>query len=128
MSDAILPTQGALLANLIASTGLGVYDNVPQETDPPYVVMGDPIATEYDTDGKNGVNILWPIHVFSEQRGRKQTLEIQAQIYSSLHRAELTVSGYNFIGSTQESATVLNDPDGVTRHGVQQFRFLLIEG
>lgn len=127
MSDAILPTQGALYNALVTATGIGVYDNVPQETNPPYVVMGEPIATEYDTDGYNGINILWPIHVYSEQRGRKETLEIQAQIYSALHRAELVVSGYNFIGSTQESVTVLNDPDGVTRHGVQQFRFLLLE-
>jgi hypothetical protein len=43
-------------------------------------------------------------------------------IYDSLHRASLTVTGYDVVGIDQELSETFIDADGLTRHGVQRFR------
>lgn len=108
-----------------------VYNHIPQTepyTKPPYVVVGQgDIMTEWETDGKKGFNIFTTVHAWSEYRGNKEVKEMQGAIYDALHRENLTVTGYNCLEITQESMNDFVDPDGITRHGVQQFRIYLIE-
>lgn len=120
----------AFYLKLKSSITYDVYDHIPQTdpyTLPPYVVVGDDNFTEWETDGKAGFNILATVHSWSEYRGGKEINEITSAIYLALHREELNVSGYNCLGITQESLQNVRDPDGITRHGVQQFRIFLIE-
>lgn len=108
----------------------GVYDHVPQESDAgddskfPYITIGEARANEFDTDDKLGFDATVVIHVWSRQRGRKQVKLIQDQVYEVLHRANLTIIGYHFLSMDQEFAESFVDNDGLTRHGVQQFRVL----
>lgn len=118
--------QAAIFGYLKATLSNPVFDNVPQETTAPYFSLGFPISTSYETDGRVGLNILMPIHSWSEYHGKGEVLLMQREVYAALHRAKLTITGYNCISILQENETMNLDPDGVTRHGIQQFRILIM--
>ena len=118
--------------NVSAITSLvrGVYDNVPQadnaadDSQFPYITIGEARANEFDTDEVLGFDASCVIHVWGRKRGRKEVKQIQDQIYQVLHRANLTILGYDFISIDHQFAESFVDSDGLTRHGVQQFRVL----
>jgi hypothetical protein len=106
----------------------GVYDEAPQVTTAfPYVTLGDTIHNEFDTDTELGFDCSMTIHTWSRYRGRSETKLIQGAIYTALHRALLSVTGYNLITCEFRDSQSLVDPDGITRHGTQTFRLLLDE-
>jgi hypothetical protein len=125
--SAELEIQKAVFNRLNTSLNVPVYDNVPDNAQAPYVVIGDDTLTEYDTFGELGFEATVTIHSWSVYRGRKQVKEIMGSIYDALHRAELTVTGYNLIGCDCEFSETFLESDGVTRHGVQRFRILIRE-
>lgn len=113
-------------APLVAAV-TGIYDNVPQTTAYPYVVIGEDTVTNWDTDTELGTNCTCVIHTWSRSRGKKETKEIQGLIYAALHRASLTASGYNMIDIQFESSDSFLDVDGLTRHGITNYRVLIQE-
>lgn len=117
----------------LMSAVTGVYDDVPQSADAgsgaafPYVTIGEATHTEWDTDTELGSDVTVTIHVWSRYRGRKEVKDIQGQIYSLLHRANLAVTGYNLVGVDWIQSDSFMDADGLTRHGVQTFRITIEE-
>lgn len=132
MSSAALELQGAIVGRLSADTGIaavvsGVYDHVPQGTAFPYIELGEDTFDQWDHDDANGFEGRVDIHTWSQYQGQKQVKELQGMVYSALHDLPLTLTNYRCISIMQESEQVMNDPDGITRHGVQTFRVLLVE-
>lgn len=129
----MIALQTAIFTKLNTDLVPPVYDHVPQAADPsddtafPYVTIGDDDYNAWDTDDSVGYEVLIDVHVWSRKRGKKETKEIQQAIYNSLNRAELTVTGYDFISIDFTFADSALDPDGITRHGVIRFRCLLDE-
>lgn len=119
-----LASHGPLLVLLAAP---GVYDHVPQGGDDlfPYVVVGDSTVAPDDTDTSLGVQHTLMLHSWARHRGRAAVKEIQDQIYEALHRVHLAVDGAVFVDGQLEIAQDFVDADGLTRHGVQRFRFML---
>ena len=111
----------------------GVYDTAPQALDAgaaanfPYVPIGEDTHVEWDTDTELGADVTVTIHVWSRDRGRKETKTIQGLIYGLLHRASLSISGYNLVGVDWLQSDSFLDTDGLTRHGVQTFRITVEE-
>ena len=122
MSTSTLELQKAVYAALSAALMVPVYDDIPEGTSPPYVVIGD-IAEEgdysHDTDGRQA---LVTVHVWSAYRGMKEAREIGGEIISALHFKELTVTGYRPVPLVLEFFDVLRDPGGTLRHGILRFR------
>jgi len=123
--------QAAVFAKLSNDLNVPVYDAVPQPEDGgdiaefPYVTIGEDTFTPFDTDNSIGYDATLTIHTWSRQRGRKETKEIQQEIYNALHRQTLTVAGFHFINLAFEFADTFVDSDGLTRHGVQRFRCII---
>ncbi len=120
--------QSAIYSKLDTDLTYDIYDEVPQETSTfPYITVGEDVHTTIDTDTElmNQVSIV--IHTWSRYAGRAQTKQIQSDIYNSLHRANLSFSGYNFINIAQVSSESFMDSDGQTRHGTQTFNLLIEE-
>lgn len=111
------------LSNLIE----GVFDYVPERTSFPYVTIGDDDFNESGGHTFDGVNASVTIHSWSRYRGRKEVKEIMARIYTLLHKASLTVTGYNLVFCIFDFAETIQDPDGETYHGVQRFRMFVTE-
>jgi len=125
--SAELEVQKAIYGVLDNALSIPVYDDVPDNANAPYVVIGDDTFVEFDTDSEVGFEATVTIHSWSVYRGRSQVKNIMGQIYNALHRAEFTVTGYNLIGCDCEFSETFLESDGVTRHGVQRFRILIRE-
>jgi len=105
----------------------GVYDDVPETTAYPYVVLGDDSDTNYGTKTLDGVQYIINIHAWSRYRGVKEASEILERIYYLLHEYAIVVTGASAIHIRQEFNTVFVDGDGITRHGVIRFRVVIFD-
>lgn len=125
-----LAVQGAVIEALKADAALtamvtGIYDNVPQGTEFPYVTIGEDSHAEWDTNTTLGSDASIVVHTWSRDRGRAETKRIQGAIYDVLHRANLTRAGFRFDSCDFVTSQSFLDSDGLTRHGVSTFRILL---
>lgn len=104
----------------------GVFDDVPQNyTQFPYVTIGEAQHNDWSTDTESGHEVTCVIHTWSRQTGRAQTKLIQGAIYDALHRATLTHDDVHFIDCQFLMSESFIDQDGLTRHGIQQFKILI---
>lgn len=128
--DATLPLQAALVATLkgaaavSAFVGARVYDRAPQDVTFPYISLGAEIASIFDAADIDGREIEWQIDTWSRKAGRVETRQIMTAIADALHDQALAVSGHAFVMGRMTMQTTMDDPDGVTVHGVQKFRFI----
>lgn len=117
----------AALTSLLASA-TSVYGHVPQDDTSlsagfPYVAIGDTTSTAFDTDTSTGFDVTITVHSFSRGRSPLEALGIMGQVYTAMHRHALTVAGYDLIDCLWDNtAEVLQEPDGLTYHTVQRFR------
>lgn len=127
--------QKAIFAKLDTDLAVPVFDFVPQQNPPPtYVTIGEDTLLPFNTDGIKGFEGTLIIHSWDSPRGgdsggdgRKLIKLLQGEIYDSLDRAELVITGYDPIGIDFEFSQTSLDPDGITYHGVQRFRLLITE-
>ena len=103
----------------------GVFDDVPEGTAYPYVVIGEETATNIGVKDKDMHEYTQTIHVWSQYRGLRDIKEIMEQIYTLLNDYSITVSGASAIMLRHEFQTTLTEGDGLTRHGVMRFRVVV---
>ncbi len=111
----------------------GVYDNVPDNAQPPYVVIGDDTCIDWSTQTENGWETTVTIHVWDfEKSGRKSVKAIMSTIYDALHRQEtnIPVSGFNLVIIQSEFEQTFQDSSAEGQgneyyHGVQRYRALI---
>lgn len=122
----------ALLARAIGMSSPAIYDKVTQPADTgnnsafPYVTIGDDLIRQWDTDDSQGAEGEITIHAWSRKDGRREAKEVLAAVYDALARAELTVSGHEFVGiEFEQEGPVVLDPDGETYHGTAQYRIYI---
>lgn len=137
MSDPALALQGAIITALKASGGVGtaarVYDTVPSpppsgqpDTRFPYIRVGDDQVTGDDTDDCEDLSEVFSrIHVWSRATGWPEAKTIAGAIRARLRSATMTLSGFTVDVVEFVQAQYLEDPDGITRHAVVEFRFLI---
>lgn len=114
--------QKAIYARLTQRLTVPVFDDVPQDSPMPYVVIGEGDSEPFDTDDSIGFETDFTVHVWSAYSGRKEVKQIMAHIYDALHRYELSIHGMHTVDCVCEYQDTFLDPDGVTRHGVMRFR------
>ncbi len=131
-ADSQWPLQQALHAALTGDAELQaflgnparVFDQVPQDSDFPYLVIGEDTTGAFDTKTEDGMEHRLTIHSWSRYRGLKETKQLMAAVAAALDGASLSVSGHDLVLIRQEFGATFLDPDGLTRHGVQRFRAL----
>ena len=114
--------NGASITDAGGSAITGVFDDVPQDTAYPYIVIGEETASNISTKTLDMHEHTLTIHTWSQYRGRKEIKVIMEQIYDTLNNASLSVSGGQAVNMKQEFLTTLVDADGITRHGILRFR------
>lgn len=112
-------------ATLTATLGASIYDNVPDNSDYPYVQVGDDQIDDWSSHTFDGFEGRITIHTWTQGRGRKTCKQIQDRIYTLLHEADLSISDQKTVSLRTGLTTTILDPDGRTYHGVSQFDFLL---
>lgn len=119
--------QKALYNALNGAISADVYDHVTQDAAFPYAVIGEDVVSPWDTDTSTGYDAVVTIHVWSRYRGKKEAKDLQKKIYDLLHRQQITIAGLHLVELVLERAEVVQDPDGLTYHGVQDFRLIADE-
>ena len=132
MSDHSLALQKTVFDELDGDATLqakitDVYDFVPQGTTYPYVVVGEDTLTNNGTKTLDGNEHTIMVHSWSRYRGRKEVKDIMARIYELLNNSSLSVSGASLVNARAEFSDIIIDQDGITKHGVQRFRFVIFD-
>lgn len=111
----------------VSSAKIPIYDDVPEGSVYPYVVIGEETATNNGTKTLDGVEHTLTLHAWSQYRGRREIKEIMQSVYEKLHNTAITVSGASLVNIRQEFSNTLAEQDGITRHGVMRFRAILFD-
>lgn len=124
-------TGYAPLTALIGSSQ--VFDFVPEDAQPPYVLIGDDTAIDWGSKSADGWETTLTIHAWDfEKAGRKSVKAILSAIYDALHRQEasVTVTGFTLVQLRWEFEQTFQDASAEGQsdryyHGVQRYRALI---
>lgn len=111
----------------IDSASVSVYDDVPENTAYPYVILGEETSANSGTKSLDAIEHTLTLHVWSQYRGRREIKEIMQSVYSLLHNTAITVTGASLVNIRQEFNNTLMENDGITRHGVMRFRAVVFD-
>lgn len=114
------------LGLIMAQTNPEVYDYVPENAKFPYIHYQNVSSTEWDTTTEEGFEVIFALHVWSQEEGTKETHKIMQRIYRLFHnQIDLAVELYKLVNLQFQVSDVNRDPDGQTYHGVIRFRAVL---
>lgn len=128
MRTSLLSLQNALLNRLFNDSAIkkkvkGVFDAVPKNQSFPYIALGEDTVNDWSTKIEFGEEITHTMHIWSQYKGKKEVKEIMNLVLQSLSEPLSLDDGFFVEFSKLDFMEVLNDPDGITRHGVIRFRF-----
>lgn len=109
----------------IEAIGQRVYDTPPPERVFPYFQVGD----EQNIDDGSACGAAWEVtadvHVWSRPvTGSRSELKTIAALAVAPLTA-LSFSGFRIVVQHMQAARYFDDPDGLTKHGVLTFRYLI---
>lgn len=102
----------------------GVFDNVPEGTAHPYVVMAFDSEIPDNHHGGFGRETLITLHTWTKARGYAEGSAITDRIMALLDHQPLTVAGFHHVATRFEFAQTLRDPDPTIRRHVTRFRIV----
>lgn len=104
----------------------GVFDGVPSEQAFPYVTLGEQTPNPFDTKTSTGEEIVWTLHCWSRYPGRAEAYRILNLMMEAFSSVSLSLGGgfyvVRFERNQSNHATVIEDIDGQTRHGILRVR------
>lgn len=132
MSDTYLAGIKSILSRLNAVTpvtdlvGARIYTDIPQDEAFPYIVVKMDSAP-FMTKDFSGMEHTLEVHSFSRDKTPKEAGDIREAVVDALHRQEsnLTLDKQAVTDIQYETGAVFKEPDGVTWHGLIQFRFII---
>ncbi len=127
--DEIQAAIFGILKNDATLMGLvtGVYDDAPQNTVYPYIVIGESTEVRFDMFSHAGNDTTFTLHVWSQYPGYKECYQISNQVNKTLDKAALAPTGNSLISCDYEGSSAVRDPDGVTRHLISNYRIMVQE-
>lgn len=129
---ALMEVQRALFTKLSGDGVLmgmvsGVYDNVPQNTPLPYVVIGDGNQNIRPADGMVVSECQLTLHVWAEAGGRKALLTLLNRLQALLHMGTLTLGGFQLVALHVEQASTKIAEQGTFLEGSMTVFIALVE-
>lgn len=98
-----------------------VYDDPPDDTIFPYLVIGETRTQAYDgIDGAMEHDLR--LHVFSRYAGRREIKTILDQVYTVLHDANIPLTEHCIVSLRFVFADIFRRPDRNIYQGVARFR------
>lgn len=99
----------------------------PSNGDYPYIEIGDAQAIPSDSSNSDGSSDTGKeeyidIHTWSRYRGQKELKIIMGSIYDRLHLKSLSIVDRNSVLCVLDDERITDNPDGLTRHGIQTFK------
>lgn len=128
MSDPSLPMQGAYVARLkseVTEIGGRVYDSIPTSATFPYYNIGDIQTISDGADCLDATEVFVTLHVWSRAVGKVEIRRLTAAARSALHGWLPVLAGFRVVEHEHRDTRTLDDPDGITSHGVMTFWALI---
>lgn len=128
MKSPTLILHEAQVVRIEALTTYKVFDENPENEPYPYVVMGEILAKDWSDKFEDGMEVYSMIHVWSQYHGRKEADQMSGGILQALTSSSLDLAP-NFRAALDrlDSYNLLVDLDGITRHGILRFKYLIEE-
>ena len=120
----VLSTDSALTTLL---GGAKVYDNVPDNTAYPYVVLYILPFIDRGNHTLEGLECELQVSVWHQERGNLPIQNIQKRIDELLHLAEPCIDGWNITGLRRTFVDIVTDTDNITKQGIQRFKLMIGE-
>lgn len=130
MSSPSLALQAAIVLLLKNSNGVltlvssRVYDSVPANPTFPYIALGDGQELGDDSECADGSEVFFQIHAWSRAPGFPESKSIASAIRTAM-KTQITLTGYSVIVTQYQQTQFLKDPDGLTRHAMVEYRFII---
>jgi hypothetical protein len=113
---------------LDAALAVSVYDlgAVPDDADPPYVMMGESEVTPWRTKVDPGTSVTLTINVWTQYKGAKTCEDLMSTISEKLTSSILDLTpDFKAIYQDITFATTFLEEDNKTQHGIMKFKFLI---
>lgn len=113
--------------NVSSVTSLApVYDEAPEGTAYPYVLVGDVVEGPFNRmGGKVGKDLTLMIHVWTDKRGYNVLHALMDAIDDLLDNFSLVVTGYTTDLLNFENGQLLRE--GLLRHAIMRYRLMVTE-
>lgn len=126
--------QAAIYQALIADAGVAalvgtrIVDGRQAGLDYPNITFGPSDYVEDDAECITGRIEVQQLDIWSRQNGQKyQAKEILDAVKTALHETDLDLGVHGLHSLRLELARVVDDPDGITAHGIIQFAAIVEE-
>ncbi|WP_144223609.1 DUF3168 domain-containing protein [Mesorhizobium amorphae] len=121
--------QKAIYAALTAAPALvdgKVYDTVPTDAIAPYIHIGNEQVLDDSDDCAEGWEVITDIHIWSDpDTGSKLEVKtIGAAVVQRLLQI-VAIDGFRVVIAAIENVRYLDDPNGVSKHGIVTSRHVL---
>jgi len=104
----------------------GVFDHKRKDDATyPLIEIGETSDVPDDAHGASGGEHVITLHIWSREPGQIELKTIMAEIYRRLHDVGVDIDGPSTCFSLVEHTQSLDDPDGMTRHGVMAVQFTI---
>ena len=133
MADYTVELQKVIYQRIVDAAISGVVHvidhrlNNPSDGDFPYIQIGNEQALPADVVGSDGAERFIDLHVWSRKRGQSQVKGIQGDLRVLFHAQSLSVAGLKTAFSYVDATRILDDPDGLTRHGITVLKIICHE-
>lgn len=114
------------LNSTVGLTGI-VTEKLDDVTSFPKIWIEDGGIDDWSNKSDNGVSATLNLHIGSRYNGTKEIRALMMLCHSVLHDADLTLSSGQCVLTQFVRSDIVIDSDGVTRHGVMRFNFLISE-
>ena len=99
-----------------------IHDHTPTNVAFPYITFGRTSGFDGDTGTEKGQEHLFTLHIWSNAKGKAESLALMQAVQARLHDAPLTLDGYALVNLRQEFAESRFDEDLAVYHGLVRFR------
>jgi len=128
MKSSTLILHEAQIVRIEAHTNYKVFDENPENEPYPYVVMGEVTASDWSDKFEDGMEIYSTIHVWSQYHGRKEADLMADGLLQALTSSPLDLgSDFRAALNVLDGYNLIVDLDGITRHGILRFKYLIEE-
>jgi hypothetical protein len=135
MSDPALALQGAIITTLkdtvavTALVGERIYDDVPTAPQPtfPYISFGEgqTVGDDLEVECGDGSEVFIELHAWSRTVGFPECKQITDAVRTALRPYYPTIAGAVVSVVEYRGTRYLRDPDGLTKHAIVEFRYLI---
>ncbi len=128
MKSPFLVLHDAQVARIEAETSYTIYDDLPEQAPFPYVVMGEMTGRDWSDKFEPGQEVYSTIHIWSQYAGRKEAAEMGDGILQALSKSPLDLApNFRAVLDELDMNELIIDIDGITRHGIMRFKYLIEE-